>query len=388
MVPGPRERFSRPENQVPFSTVSSREVQMQGDLTMFDSTRRRVLQAMGIGGTAAIAGCTQERETEAKKNRTTVERAATPEVDRVAADPTDIPGPIQRDEPAEVDVTLRPEEVTAEIEPGVTFDFMTYNGQVPGPMIRCRVGDTVNLTFENPGENNLPHNVDFHACYGPGGGAEATMTNPGETAKLQFSPQYPGAFIYHCAVPNLDMHISAGMFGMILVEPEEGLPAVDQELYLGQHEIHTSKSAGEEGKHSFSMSAMATEDPTYVVFNGEKYAMTPDVHGPAASVDRGATTRTFMVTGGPNLTSSFHPIGNVWSEYYPQGSLSSDPQTDIQTTPIPPGSCAVAHMDHPTTGPVKVVDHALSRVARKGLMAVVDVQGQQDNDIFDPDPDF
>jgi len=353
---------------------------------MFDSTRRRVLQAMGIGGTAAVAGCTTERG--ATKQRTEVEQSQTPQVDRIAADPTDIPDPIDRDTPKTVDLTLRPEEVTAEIEPGVTFDYMTYNGQVPGPMIRVRQGDTINLTFENPEANNLPHNVDFHACYGPGGGAEATMTAPGETATLQFSPQYPGAFIYHCAVPNLDMHISAGMFGMIVVEPEGGLPAVDQELYLGQHEIYTSKDAGEEGKHSFSMAAMKAEEPTYVVFNGEKYAMTPDVHGPAATVDRDATTRTFMVTGGPNLTSSFHPIGNVWSEYYPQGSLSTEPQTDIQTTPVPPGSCAVAHMDHPTTGPVKLVDHALSRVARKGLMAIVNVQGEQNTDVFDPEPDF
>jgi nitrite reductase (NO-forming) len=353
---------------------------------MFDSTRRRVLQAMGIGGTAAIAGCTEERDTDAKAKRTTVENSATPEVDRVALDPTDIPDPIDRDQPKEVDVTLRPEEVTAEIEPGVTFDFMTYNGTVPGPMVRVRQGDTVNLTFENPEGNSLPHNVDVHACYGPGGGAGATMTNPGETAHLKFSPQYPGAYIYHCAVPNLDMHISAGMFGMILVEPKEGLPEVDQELYIGQHEIYTSKDAGEEGKHSFSMAAMKAEEPTYVVFNGEKYAMTPNGYGHAATVDRDQTTRTFMVTGGPNLTSSFHPIGNVWSELFPQGSLSTDPQTDIQTTPVPPGSCAVAHMDHPVTGNIKLVDHALSRVARKGLMATVSVEGEQNTDIFDPEP--
>jgi len=353
---------------------------------MFESTRRRVLQTVGVGGTAAIAGCTQEREIQAKADRTTVENAATPEVDRVAADPTDIPGPIERDEPAEVDVTLRPEEVTAEIEPGVTFDYMTYNGTVPGPMIRVRRGDTVNLTFENPAENNLPHNVDFHACYGPGGGAEATMTNPGETAKLTFSPQYPGAFIYHCAVPNLDMHISAGMFGMIVVEPEGGLPAVDQELYLGQHEIYTSKAPGEEGKHSFSMAAMKAEEPTYVVMNGESYAMTPDVNGAAATVSTGDRARVFFVTGGPNLTSSFHPIGNVWSELYPEGSLSTAPQTNIQTKPVAPGSTAVGHMDFPVPGPVKLVDHSLSRVARKGLMAVVDVQGEPNPEIFDPEP--
>jgi nitrite reductase (NO-forming) len=315
-----------------------------------------------------------------------MEQQSKPTVDRVAADPTDIPGPIQRSEPTTVDVTLRPEEVTAEIEPGVTFDYMTYNGQVPGPFIRVREGDTVDLTFENPAENALPHNVDFHAVAGPGGGAEATMTNPGETARLRFKATYPGAYIYHCAVPNLDMHISAGMFGIILVEPEEGMPAVDHELYLGQHEIYTDKKAGESGKHRFDMQAMKREEPTYVVMNGEQYAMTPDVRGPAATVSTGDTVRVYFVTGGPNLTSSFHPIGNVWEEFYPEGSLTTEPQTHIQTKPVAPGSTAVATMNFPVPGQFKLVDHALSRVARKGCMAIVTAEGEERPEIFDPNP--
>lgn len=345
---------------------------------------------MGVGTAASIAGCTVGAPTankqQAAKTRNTVESTRTPSVDSVSADPTDLPPPINRDEPKEIDVTLRPREVTAEIEPGVTFTYMTFNGQVPGPFIRARRGDTINLTFENPEENNLPHNVDFHACYGPGGGAEATMTNPGDTAELSFSPQYPGAFIYHCAVPNLDMHISAGMYGLILVEPEGGLPDVDHELYLGQNEVYTKQEAGAEGEHNFDFNGMTREDPTYVLLNGAKYAFTPDVHGPAASVSTGETARVFFVNGGPNLTSSFHPIGNVWSELHPQGSLSTDPQTHIQTTPVSPGSTTVATMEFPVPGPVKIVDHALSRVARKGCLAVVDVQGEERPEIFDPSP--
>jgi nitrite reductase (NO-forming) len=354
---------------------------------MFETTRRRTLQALGVGGATAAAGCTvQAPKADAENQRERVEQQSTPSVDRVAADPTDVPDPIDRDEPAELDVTLRPEEVTAEIEPGVTFDYMTYNGQVPGPMIRVRKGDTVNLTFENPSENVLPHNVDFHAVAGPGGGAEATMTAPGETAHLRFEATYPGAYIYHCAVPNLDMHISAGMFGIILVEPEEGLPPVDQELYLGQHEIYTDGSPGQEGKHSFDVNAMRREAPTYVVMNGEKYAMTPDVHGAAATVDTGDTVRVYFVTGGPNLTSSFHPIGNVWEEFYPQGSLTTEPQTHIQTSPVAPGSTCIATMNFPVPGNFKLVDHALSRVARRGCLAIVTAEGEERPDIFDPDP--
>jgi nitrite reductase (NO-forming) len=356
---------------------------------MVETTRRRTLQALGIGGTAAVAGCTAvgAPRADAERQRERIEQQATPSIDRIAADPTDIPEPIDRDEPETVEVTLRAEEVTAEVEDGVEFDYMTYNGQIPGPMIRVREGDTVDLTFENAAANAMPHNVDFHAAYGPGGGAEATMTTPGETTRLRFRATYPGAFIYHCAVPNLDMHISAGMFGMILVEPAEGLPAVDHEIYLGQHELYTDGDPGQEGTHSFDFDAMAAEEPTYVVMNGEKYAMTPGRHGPAATVGTGETARVYFVTGGPNLTSSFHPIGNVWTECWAEGALSSDPERNVQTKPVAPGSCAVTTMEFPVPGPVKLVDHALSRVARRGCMAVVAAEGEANPEVFDPEPE-
>ena len=355
---------------------------------MFDTNRRRVLQGAGALSGLALAGCTgNEPQVEEEPEQTAPQQTEpTPDVDRVAADPTDIPDPIDRDEPAEIDVTLRTEEVTAEVEDGVTFTYMAYNGQVPGPMIRARRGDTIDLTVENPEDSDLPHNVDFHACYGPGGGAEATTVAPGETEHLRFQVKYPGAFIYHCAVPNLDMHISMGGFGMILVEPKEGLPEVDQEIYLGQHELYTDKDVGEEGHHSFDMEAMAAEDPTYVVLNGEAYGLTPDGYGHAAEVETGDTARVYLVTGGPNVTSNFHPIGNVWTDLWAEGAIASDPERFVQTKPVAPGSCVIATMDFPVPGTVKLVDHALSRVARKGCLATIGVEGEEDPDVFDPDP--
>ncbi|WP_135829797.1 copper-containing nitrite reductase [Halorussus halobius] len=356
------------------------------------TNRRTVLQGIGVGGAAALAGCSSQSAPQATSEtaRKTTEQAMNQSkeitADRVAADPTDVPDPIDRDEPREVDVTLRAEEVTAEVEDGVTFNYMTFNGRVPGPMVRVRRGDTVNLTFENPDGNDLPHNVDFHACYGPGGGAEATTVAPGNTEQLSFKATYPGAFIYHCAVPNMDMHISAGMFGTIVVEPEEGLPEVDHEFYLGQHELYTDKRAGETGHHQFDMKAMPREEPSYVVMNGEKYALTPDGYGPM-TVETGDTARVYFVTGGPNLTSSFHPIGNVWKELYPRGSFESATQKHVETTPVAPGTTTVATMEFPVPGAVKLVDHALSRVARKGCMAVIAAEGEEDPEIFDPEPD-
>ncbi|UVE52270.1 nitrite reductase, copper-containing (plasmid) [Haloferax larsenii] len=354
------------------------------------TTRRRTLQALGLGGVASIAGCSAKPPTAAQALDETPEPKQQSEPvtsDQVAADPTDIPEPIDRDEPAEVDVTLRPEEVTAEVEKGVTFTYMTYNGTVPGPMIRVRQGDTVNLTFENPESNNMPHNVDFHAVAGPGGGAEATMTAPGESTKLRFKATYPGAYIYHCAVPNLDMHISAGMFGIILVEPPEGLPEVDEEIYIGQHELYTDKKAGKKGHHKFDFEAMRNEEPTYVLLNGEKFAWTDAGRGPATTVKTGETVRVFFVDGGPNLSSSFHPIGSVWETLYPDGSLSMDPQTHIQTRLVPPGSTTIATMNSPVPGDFKLVDHSLTRVARKGCMAVVQAEGPENPEIFDPNPE-
>jgi nitrite reductase (NO-forming) len=357
---------------------------------MFETSRRRLLQALGVGTAGSVAGCSAVAPT--AEDRTTAEQSTTtaaaqePEVDSIALDPTEVPDPIDRDEPKRHEVTLTAEEVTAEIEPGVTFSYMTFDGTVPGPMIRVRRGDTVSLTMENATENALPHNVDFHAVYGTGGGSIATTAAPGEENAMEFRAEYPGAYIYHCAVANLDYHISSGMFGIILVEPEDGLPEVDHEFYVGQHEVYTDKPAGKEGQHGFDYNAMGREDPSYVLLNGEKYAYTTDRHGPL-EVETGDTARVYMVTGGPNLPSYFHPIGNVWTKAWPNGSLASTPDEYVQTMTVAPGSCFVGEMEFPVPERVKLVDHALSRVARKGMMAEIDVTGEKQNEIFDPEPD-
>jgi nitrite reductase (NO-forming) len=366
---------------------------------MFETQRRRVLQAIGLGSAATVAGCSSSSPPTAEdtENVTATEETTTAskpkqsvDAETVAADPTDVPDPIDRNRSKTINVTLEAEEVTAEVEPGVTFDYMTFDGQIPGPMIRARVGDTIDFTMENLPDNMRPHNVDFHAVYGTGGGAVATTAGPGKGNSMRFSPQYPGAFIYHCAVPNLDMHISAGMFGMILVEPEGGMPEVDQELYFGQHELYTDADTGAEGHHKFDMDAMANENPTYVLLNGEKMAYAAANQGPV-EVRQGDRVRVFLVTGGPNFSSNFHPIGNVWSEAYRDGGLPEDGEFDayadknIQTMKVPPGSCMIGEMDTPVTERIKLVDHALSRVVRKGALAEVDVDGSEDESVYDPD---
>ncbi|MCG6989261.1 MAG: copper-containing nitrite reductase [Gemmatimonadetes bacterium] len=343
--------------------------------------------AFGVGGTALVDSRTAPGAAAAPQAAAPAPTDASPakpvDTPRVAADPTKIPPPIHRSTPKRHEVVLEAKQLTAEIEPGVTFDYMTFGGQIPGPMIRVRQGDTVRLTLRNPASDMFAHNVDLHAVYGPGGGNVATTAAPGQSNGMEFKAMYPGAFIYHCAVPNLDWHISAGMFGMILVEPPDGLRRVDHEFYLGQNEIYTVQPTGQKGHHDFDFAAMTNEDPTYVLLNGEKHALTAGVHGPM-KVEVGETARVFFVCGGPNLTSSFHPIGNVWTRAWYAGALAGHPQRYVQTMTVPPGSCGVFEMDFPVPGDVKLVDHALSRVVRKGMLGIIHADGTPNPAIFNP----
>ncbi|WP_226006445.1 copper-containing nitrite reductase [Natrinema salinisoli] len=362
-------------------------------MTETQFNRRQVVQAIGATGALAVAGCldgdTQgnSAETDEPAGEEGLPEAKAVDVDRIARDPTDVPAPVDWDEPREHDITIETVRQTAEIEPGVTFEYMTFEGQVPGPMVRVRRGDRVNLTFDVPEDlNAAAHNMDFHAVYGPGGGADATTIAPGDDpTQISFTADYAGVFIYHCAIPNMDQHISSGMFGSILVEPEEGLPEVDHEYYLGQHEIYTDGDVGEEGHHSFDFDAMLEESPTYVVFNGQAYGFAPD-GGQPMQANTGETARVYFANGGPNLLSSLHPIGNVWSRYYRDGDLLSEPDLNIETAPVAPGTTTAAEMEFPVPGPVKIVDHALTRAARRGALGVVNVEGEPTEDLYDEDP--
>ncbi|HKK07462.1 MAG TPA: copper-containing nitrite reductase [Gemmatimonadota bacterium] len=331
-------------------------------------------EATAPAGTAAAAGGTAPAGTGGEPARAVTIR-------RLAADPTELPGPIGGAAPRTRHFLIEPREGVGEIEAGATFDYMTFGGRIPGPLLRARQGDRIRLTVRSAKGNIRPHNVDLHAVYGPGGGAAETLVLPGQEKTIEFRALYPGAFIYHCAVPGMDMHISSGMFGMILIEPPEGLPEVDHELYLGQHEVYTNRRVGEAGHHAFDTAAMLREDPTYVLLNGEKHALTDDVRG-AIRARRGETARIYFVNGGPNLTSSFHPIGNVWSRAWIAGALANEPLRYVQTLPVPPGSTGVFELEFPVPEPIKLVDHALTRVMRKGMLGVIDVRGPKQADIF------
>lgn len=292
---------------------------------------------------------------------------------------TDLVAPVKRAGPETIKVRLDTVEVTGRLADGATYHYWTFNRKVPGPFVRARVGDTVEVELQNPADSGERHSVDFHAVTGPGGGAVATDAAPGETKGFTFKALKPGLYVYHCAVPLAAQHIANGMYGLILVEPEQGLPPVDREFYVMQGEIYTSQPYGTKGKLTGSLDRLMDETPEYYVFNGAANALTGDN---ALTARVGETVRIYFGVGGPNKTSSFHVIGEIFDKAYQLASLTSDPLTDVQTISVPPGGAAVVDLTLDVPGEYVLVDHALSRAAR-GLVGKLVAEGPQRTEIFD-----
>jgi nitrite reductase (NO-forming) len=300
----------------------------------------------------------------------------------IAQDPTAIPPPITRTGPERVRVDLETVEVEARLDANATFNFWTFNGRVPGPFVRVRVGDHVEVHLKNNENSMMMHNVDFHAATGPGGGAEATSAAPGEEKFFTFKALNPGIYVYHCAVPPVAQHIANGMYGLILVEPEGGLPPVDREFYVMQGEIYTEETFGTPGLLTESYDKMLNETPEYFVFNGHVAALTE--HYPLMA-KVGETVRLFFGVGGPNFGSSFHVIGEIFDRAYQLGSVTSEPIRDVQSIFVPPGSANIVEFKCEVPGRFVLVDHALSR-AERGLAGYLVVEGDENKDIFDAPP--
>src|SRR5262245_18668465 len=150
-------------------------------------------------------------------------RPADPNAVSVMKNPSDIPAAITRTTPEHYDLHLTTREVTGVLDDGTTYTYWTFDGTVPGPMLRVRKGDTVTLHLTNDPKSTTPHSIDLHAVTGPGGGAVATQVAPGETKQFTFKAMNEGVYVYHCATPHIPTHISNGMYGLIVVEPEQGL---------------------------------------------------------------------------------------------------------------------------------------------------------------------
>jgi copper-containing nitrite reductase len=293
----------------------------------------------------------------------------------IVRDPADLPSPIGDRAPAVVHVTLTAKEVVGALDPasGTTYHYWTFNGKVPAPFIRVRQGDTVEMTLENAKDSQMVHSLDFHAAIGPGGGAALTQVPPGQSKTFTFQANTPGLFVYHCGSPMIAQHIANGMYGLILVEPTGGLPHVDHEYYLMQGEIYTTAAKGKAGLQQFSMENLMQENAQYFVFNGAVDAVTREY---PLHANEGETVRIYFGNAGPNATSSLHMVGEIFTRYYPLGSLSSPPLAGIQTVSIPPGGAGIMELKASVPGEFTMMDHAISRM-EKGDMALLDVKGPE-----------
>ena len=298
----------------------------------------------------------------------------------ISMDPAKTPPPIGNRPPTTVRVDLETVEVDGQLADGTTYHYWTFNGTVPGPMLRVRVGDLVQVFIKNDPDSTMVHSVDFHAVTGPGGGATYLQVEPGQTKQLDFKALVPGLYVYHCATAMVAHHIANGMYGMILVEPEGGLPPVDHEFYVMQGEIYTSASFGQRGSQEFSVDKLLAERPEYFVFNGAVGALTKQ-HMLHAKV--GETVRLFMGVGGPNFTSSFHVIGEIFDRVYPWADVLSPPMRGVQTVSVPPGGAVIAEFKLQVPGRYLLVDHALSRL-EKGLLGFIMVDGPKAPETYKP----
>jgi nitrite reductase (NO-forming) len=290
--------------------------------------------------------------------------------------PTDIPS---APSPADrVVITLITEEKLGQLADGVTYDFWTFNGTVPGPFIRLRLNQTVEMHIINLPNSTMTHSIDSHAILGTGGGSVYSQTPPGQESVFQFKALRVGLFMYHCATADIPTHIANGMYGLILVEPLGGLPKVDKEFYIAQGEFYTLGSYGQQGFQAFSFQKADAETPDYVVFNGRVGSLTGNR---SLQVNVGDRVRIFFLNAGPNLDSSLHIIGGMLDTVYAEGSILSPPLLNVQTTLVPAGGSVMVEFTTEVPARLTIVDHSLFRI-HHGALGYINVIGAPNPAIF------
>jgi nitrite reductase (NO-forming) len=295
----------------------------------------------------------------------------------VLTSPPNVPPATGRKVPAKVIVELEVREVEMEISEGVKYTFWTFGGSVPGSFIRVRQGDTVEFHLKNHPDSKMPHNIDLHGVTGPGGGAASSFTAPGHESQFTFKALNAGLYVYHCATAPVGMHVANGMYGLILIEPPEGLTAVDHEYYVMQGDFYTTGKYREKGQQPFDMQKAIDERPTYVLFNGAESSLIGDK---ALKAKVGQNVRLFIGNGGPNLVSSFHVIGEIFDRVWFEGGSKS--QENVQTTLVPSGGAAIAEFHTEVPGTYVIVDHSLFRAFNKGALGMLKIEGPDNKAIY------
>ncbi len=290
----------------------------------------------------------------------------------------DVPPPIHRSTPAIVEVNLQGRQAIIDLGAGDKYKAWTFNGKVPGPFIRAREGDFLEVHMSSADESGMPHNVDLHAVSGPGGGAPILTAVPGADSAGRFKLLHAGLYLYHCAAPPVMDHIANGMYGLILVEPPKGLPRVDHEYYVMQSEFYAVPQEGSDVL-VYSHARGVDENPTHVVFNGAAGSL---MDTGALKARTGETVRIYFGNAGPNKPAAFHIIGVIFDKVFRDGDLFDPPAHFLQTTLVPPGSAAIVELQPEVPGDYTLVDHAIFRV-EKGAAGLLHVEGPGRPDLYE-----
>lgn len=256
-------------------------------------------------------------------------------------------------------------EKLVEIAPGKVVKVWTYEDRVPGPVVRVRAGDLVKVTIRN--KTPLPHSIDFHAARIAPNKAFADV-KPGESFSFEFRATSPGVYMYHCGTAPVVHHIANGMYGMIIVEPKGGLPAVDRELALTQSDFYVSDTPGNPADDAKLMTAI----PDVIAFNGyaAQYKDEP------ITVKKGERIRVFLLAAGPNTWSAFHVVGTIFDRAWIDGIHPENLAIGNQTLNLAASQGAVAEFRLDEEGVYPFVSHDFTSVA-KGAVGLLKTEGAE-----------
>ncbi len=268
-----------------------------------------------------------------------------------------------------VELTMHAMENTVEIDnKGTKYAGWTFDGKIPGPLVRVKVGDIVDFTLVNDKDNKESHSMDFHAAQVDVLG-EFSPVKPGESKHFKFKVKVPGAFLYHCGAMPMQQHIARGMYGMIIVDPKKytkKFPKPDREYVIIQGQLFPNADDDK--------AMLEDKGWTNSLINGKIFHYDP-VHDPDASIvlmsKPGERVRIFYGNANINQPIAAHPIAAIWDRVYPDGS-PNNVLYGMQTYGIPTfGSAAmdiVSPADKPTNN--AIVDHAM-RAAMRGAITVL-----------------
>lgn len=295
----------------------------------------------------------------------------------VSRDPSDLPGPLPRRAPKLVRIDLRAQELDGRLSEGASFRYWTFDGKVPAPFLRVRVGDTVEVHLRNDPGSRMVHSVDLHAAWGYSGGAMLSQTIPGGEKVFTFRALNPGLYLYHCGTPVIAQHIANGMYGLILVEPPGGLPKVDREFYFMEGELYTTGPFGASGPQEPDLAKLLERKPDYYVFNGSVGSLVR--HPLRARV--GQRVRIFFGNAGPNFSSNLHALGAIFERVYEDGNVAMPPMENSCSIFVPAGGAGFVEFVPKVPGSYPLVDHFFAKQER-GLGGNLMIDGALDPSII------